>query len=428
MNKVKDWFLKMSMIKKIILIILVLALGFFAYKKLTAANGGKATYETAKVERGTLVVAVTGSGAVTSSNNSNVTTSATGVVKTLYVKDGDMVATGDKIAEIDLDLEGRQKNAQAYASYQSAQNSLQSAKDALYATQADLFTKWQTYFDLAESDAYKNDDGTVKAEERKSKTEFLVTQNNWLSAEAKYNAQQKAVTQAQTALSSAWYSYQQASPIIYAPISGTVSGFSLQVGSVINSQSSSNTSATTNKIAGIKTDAMPTISINLTEIDVPKIKVGDRATVTFDAFADKTFTGKVVSIDLIGTSSSGVTTYPAVILLDTKSNEILPNMASSANIITDTKDDVLLVSSSAVTTQNGASTVQVMKNGKAQSVAVEVGLSSDDQIEITSGLKEGDTIITSTVQSGQTTGTGSSRSTTSPFGGFGSSGAVRVIR
>jgi len=407
--------------KKIIIIIAILGIGWFGFSRFINSKKNQVRYETTKVERGSLVVAVTGSGTVSSNNNSNITTSATGVVKNLFVKDGDTVKTGDKILEIELDLEGLQKYTQAYAAYQAAQNSLQSTKDALYTAQADLFTKWQTYYNLAESDKYMGSDDKPKTEERNSNTEFLITQDNWLASEANYKLKEKAVTQAQTSLNSSWYSYQQASPIIYAPISGTVSGLSLQIGSVINSQSSSNTTATTNKIASIKTDAMPTISVNLTEIDVPKVKVGDKATITFDAFTDKTFTGKVISIDLIGTVSSGVTSYPTVILLDTKSDAILPNMAASASIITDTKDEVLLVPLSAVTTENGASTVQVMKNGKPQTVTVETGLVSDEQIEITSGLKEGEVVVTSVVQSNSSS---QQKQTSSPFGG----GTFRMMR
>ena len=177
----------------------------------------------------------------------------------------------------------------------------------------------------------------------------------------------------------------------------------------------------TNKIANIKTDALPTLSINLTEIDVPKIKIGDKATITFDAFSDKTFTGKVISIDTVGSVSSGVTNYPTVILLDTKSNTILPNMGVSANIITDTKDDVLLVSSSAVKTDdNGNNYVQILKNGKPINQNIEVGLSSDSQTEIISGLIEGETIITSTTQATST----STQQTQSVFGGFGNRGGA----
>lgn len=421
MKKIKDFIIKLSLVKKIVLLVVIFAVGYFIVSKLFFNKSSQITYQTEKVTKGSLIVTVTGSGTVASTNSSNITTSATGVVKNIYVKDGDVVKTGDKIAELELDLEGQQKSSQAWASYQSAKNSLQTAKDNLYSAQADLYTKWQSHFDLATSSLYENSDGTPNTPERQSQTDYKVSENNWLSAEAKYKAQQKAIEQAQLSLNTAWYSYQQASPIIYAPISGTVSGLSLQMGTVINSQSSSNTSATTNKIANIKTDALPTLSINLTEIDVPKIKIGDKATITFDAFSDKTFTGKVISIDTVGSVSSGVTNYPTVILLDTKSNVILPNMGITANIITNTKDNVLLVSSSAVKTDDsGNNYVQILKNGKPVNQNVEIGLVSDTQTEIISGLNEGDTVITSTSQAISTT----TQQTQSVFGGFGGNRGV----
>lgn len=427
MDKIKNLFLKMSLLKRVILIVVVLAVGYFSVSKLFLNKSNKVEYQTEKAAKGNLIVTVTGSGTVASTNSSNITTEATGVVKNIYVKDGDIVKTGDKIAELELDLEGQQKSSQAWASYQSAKNSLQTTKDSLFSTQADLFTKWQSYYDLSTSSKYENSDKTPNIPERQSQTEFRISEDNWLSAEAKYKSQQKAIEQAQSSLNTAWYSYQQASPIIYAPISGTVSGLSLQIGSVINSQSSSNTSATTNKIANIKTDALPTLSINLTEIDVPKIKIGDKSTITFDAFSDKTFTGKVISIDMVGSVSSGVTNYPTVILLDTNSNAILPNMGVSVNIITNTKDDVLLISSSAIkTNSDNTNYVQILKNGKPTDQTVEIGLASDSQTEIVSGLSEGDTVVTSTTQAtGITT-----QQTKSVFGGGlgggGTSGNVRI--
>ncbi len=418
MDKVKNWFIKMSLIQKFLFFLVIIITGYFIVSKIFLSRSNKATYQTEKASKGNLVVTVTGSGAVASTNSSNITTSATGVVKNIYVKDGGVVKTGDKIAELELDLEGQQKSSQSWASYQSAKNSLQTAKDNLYSVQADLFTKWQSHFDLSTSSLYENGDGTPNTPERQSQTEYRISEDNWLLSEAKYKAQQKAIEQAQSSLNTAWYSYQQASPIIYSPISGTVSGLSLQIGTVINSQSSSNTSATTNKIANVKTDALPTLSINLTEIDVPKIKISDKATITFDAFSDKTFTGKVISIDTVGSVSSGVTNYPTVILLDTKSNEILPNMGISANIITNTKDDILLISSSAVKTDdNGNNYVQILKNGKPVNQNIEIGLSSDTQTEITSGLQEGDVVITATTTA---TTTKSSTNTQSVFGGLNS--------
>lgn len=422
LTSVKDWFLKSSVLVKIIIVLVIVAIGWFAVSKIIGTKSTKAQYQTTQVTKGTLIVSVTASGQVASTNNTSITTQASGVVSKIYVKDGDTVKAGDKIADIDLDIYGKQKSMSSLASYQSAQNALNSTKSDLYTTQSTMFTKWSTFMDLAQNSTYQNSDGSPNDLNR-ALPQFHIAQDDWLATEAKYKNQQNVVTQAQTALSSAWYSYQQLSPTIYAPISGKISGLSLQVGSVIGAStttttttsSGSTSSNSSTKIANVRTDAAPTINVNLTEVDAPTVKTEDQATLTFDAFTGKTFTGKVVSIDTAGSVSSGVTSYPATILLDSNVEEIYPNMSTTANIITATKNDVLLVPTAAVQTQNDQTYVRVLKNGKPQQVNVETGLSSSTQIEITSGLSEGDNVITSTVSS---TTSGSSTSA-SPFSSFG---------
>lgn len=415
----KKWFLKQSTVIKIVTVFIFIAFIWFAYTKIFTAGSDKIQYQTATAEKGTLVVSVTGSGNVSTTNSTSASTQATGVISKVYVKDGDQVQTGDKIAEIDLDLLGKQRAAQALANYQSANNNLDAAKANLYTTQSDMFAKWKIFYDLATSSTYQNSDGTPNNDNR-GLAQFHIPQDDWLAAEAKYKNQQNVVIQAQTAVNSAWYNYQQNSSTVYAPISGTVTGLALRVGQVIaeSINSSTNTQNST-KIASVKTDALPTVIINLSEIDVPKVKVGMKATVTFDTFPDKTFAGKVVSVDTTGVVSSGVTNYPVAVELENKSDSILPNMAASANIITQTKDNVLLVPTSGVQTQNGESTVRVMKNGQPQTVTVDIGLSSDTQTEIASGIKEGDTVITGITQTGTT-----SSGQTSPFGTFGGGGGA----
>jgi HlyD family secretion protein len=410
--KVKNWFFQTSLTKKIIILSVIVIGGWFIFSRLSKPTKGQTSYQTSQVEKGTLIVAVTGSGQVSTANNTSVTTEATGVVSNLFVKDGDEVEAGDKIAEIDLDIIGQQKVAQALASYQGAKNSLESARASLYSLQSDMFTQWKEHYDLATNSTYQNSDG-VPNESNRALAQFHISEDDWLASEAKYKNQQNVVTQAQTSLSASWFAYKQSSSIIYAPISGTVSGLSLQIGSVIASSQSDTQS--TSKIASIKTKALPTVTINLTEIDVPKIKIDDKATVIFDALPDKTYTGKVISIDKTGMVNSGVTTYPTMIKLDIESNDILPNMAASANIITATKDNVLLVPASSIQNQDDETYVRVMKNGELQEVAVEVGLSSDTQAEIISGLLEGDTVVTGIIQSA--TGGQSSQSPFSSFGG-----------
>ncbi len=418
----------LSIMVKIILILALAGAGWALFSNVNGRKNEQPQYQTALAEKGTLVIAVTGSGQVSTANSASVTTRATGVVSEIYVQDGDMVKAGDAIAKVDPDMVGRQNESQALASYQSAKNNLDSARTGLFSLQSAMLGEWKSHYELATNSTYQNADGTPNNGNR-TLADFHISQDNWLAAEAKYKNQQNVVSQAQTSLNAAWLSYQESSSTIFAPISGEVSGLSLQVGSVISASSSTNTSVSATKIASIKTKAPPTITINLTEIDIPKISVGNKATVTFDALVDKTFTGKVISIDTTGTVSSGVTTYPTVIRLDTDPGTILGNMAASVNIIVQTKQNVLLVPNASIQTQNGMSTVRVMKNNVVSEKPIEVGLASDSQTEILSGISEGDAVVTSVIQT--TTGTSNQgQSIFSSFGGARNAGgsAIRLGR
>ena len=426
-RKGKKWFVTKSVWSRIFILLVIFGVvGSISYS-LFSTKKSTTQYQIGTVEKGMLIVSVTGSGTVSSANNTNITTQATGVVSKLYVKDGDKVKSGDKIMEIDLDLDGKQTESQALSSYQSAKNNVDSAKANMYSMQSSMFTNWDTFMKIAQNGTYEYEDGSPNNINR-SLPEFHIANDNWLAAEAKYKIQQNIVYQSQTALNSAWSAYQKSSSIVYAPISGTVSGFALQLGSVISSNASSQNSNVSNtKIANVKTDATPIVSINLTEIDVPKITIGDKATITLDAYPDKTFTGKVVSIDTVGSITSGVSTYPTVIKLDTDTTTILPNMAVSASIITERKNDVLMVPSSSVQqNEDGSSYVQIMKNNLVSKVNIETGISSDSQMEIVSGLSEGDVVVTATIKAT----TASSTSTTSPFSAWGgrSGAATRIGR
>lgn len=417
------WFIKSSLLTKLIILAIIISIGWFTIPKFLNTKSKQPQYQTAKAEKGTLTIIVTASGQVSQANSATVDTKASGVVSKIYVENGQKVKTGDKIAEIDMDLEGKQRASSAWSSYQSARNTLENARISYFTLQSDMLTKWKSYMDIAQSSTYQNSDSSPKKDARQL-PQFMSTSDDWLATEAKYKNQENVVAQAQTALNSVWLSYQQTSSTVYAPISGTVTGLSLQIGSVLTAQSNSSGTSTAQKIASIQTGASPVIQVNLTQIDTPKVKIGNRATLTFDAFPGKTFTGKVVSIDTIGSVSSGVTTYPAVIKLDTEVPEIFSNMTASANIITQIKDNAILVPISAVQTQDGQSTVRIMKNSRVEQVNVETGFSSNTQTEIVAGLSEGDTVVTSVISSAQT-GQQRSSQTQSPFGGFGGGGFRR---
>lgn len=403
---------KKRMIVFAVLGILVIFLGFrFFGKKQT-----KPQYQTAKAEKGALVQTVTASGQVSAANNTSVTTQASGVVSKVFVKNDQTVKTGDKIAELELDLDGKLRASQALASYQSAKNTLESAKATFYSLQSTMLTDWKTYMDTAQSSSYQNADGSPKSDQRQL-PQFVSGSDDWLYAEAKYKNQQAVVVQAQTSVNSGWLNYQQASPVIYAPINGTVTGLSLQKGTVLLAQSNSSGSASSQKIASIKTNAAIQLKVNLTEIDVINVKIGDKATVTFDAVPGKTYTGGVISIDTIGAVSSGVTVYPAVIGLDAEVPVILPNMAVNAKIITNILNNIILIPSSAVQTANGRSTVRILKNGQVSQAMVETGGANDTETAVISGISEGDAAITGVTNATPTSGRAGASSPFSALGG-----------
>jgi macrolide-specific efflux system membrane fusion protein len=402
-----------------ILIIILIILGLGAWRFL-GGKGQQPQYQTAKVEQGTIVSSVNASGKVLTANLVSITTSASGIVKAVNVKDGDIVSTSQKIAEITLDAQGQQKNAAAWSSYLSAKNNIDAANATAYTLRSTKDTAWKKFYDLATNSQYQNSDGSPREDQRNSSAEFQSAQADWLAAEAKYKNQQAVIDQIKVAANSAWLSYQLTSSTVSAPISGTIENVGLVEGMVLASQADSSTDSTSTssqRVAVIQNEANPMITIDLTEIDVPKVKIGQKATVTLDSLADKTFTGEVVTIDRIGTTSNNVTSYPVIVQLDTTSNQILPNMAASANIILETKSDVLTIPSAAVQTQAGQSYVRVLRDGRQEQVSVEIGISSDTQTEIISGLSEGDEVTTGTTSTTSTQEQGRSIFGGGSFGG-----------
>jgi HlyD family secretion protein len=199
--------------------------------------------------------------------------------------------------------------------------------------------------------------------------------------------QQLSIQQKQNALSDAREKLADYS--VKAPLSGTIASFSAN----LNDQASSATA-----IATIITDQQ-IAEVSLNEVDVAKIKTGQKTTLTFDAVDELTITGTVAEIDSIGTVTQGVVSYNVKIAFDTQDDRIKPGMSATANILTNVRPDVLLVPSAAVKTQGNSSYVQILENGQPKNQTVQIGLSNDTSTEIMSGLNEGDPVITQTITS-----------------------------
>ncbi|MFH1960614.1 MAG: efflux RND transporter periplasmic adaptor subunit, partial [Patescibacteria group bacterium] len=213
--------------------------------------------------------------------------------------------------------------------------------------------------------------------------------------------------------------YQENSSLIIAPSAGIISDVALAPGFIIAASSTtSNTSGATivsaQTIGNISDPNGHLIAtVSLTEMDIIYVKSNQKVSLVLDVYPDKTFTGKVLSVNTNGSSSSGVTSYPVTIILDPVTVEIYPHMGVTVEIITKISDSAILVTSSAVKSSDNGDYVEVLVNNSPQQVAVTAGDSNNTQTQILSGLNEGDVVITGTIN---TPTTSSGRTTTSPFG------------
>jgi macrolide-specific efflux system membrane fusion protein len=196
---------------------------------------------------------------------------------------------------------------------------------------------------------------------------------------------------------------------VTAPIAGTITTLNVKNGDQLGSSSSGSSagsSGSTSSSSASTSSSTPIViadlgsmkgSISINEVDAAAVKTGQKVSMAFDAIDGLTLTGKVERVSTIGTETSGVVSYPVTIGFDSIDSKVKPQMSLTATITTDVKQDVLLVSSSAIKTSGETSYVMVMKNGSPQRVNVEIGSANDTDTEIKSGLNEGDEVVTQTI-------------------------------
>jgi RND family efflux transporter MFP subunit len=139
------------------------------------------------------------------------------------------------------------------------------------------------------------------------------------------------------------------------------------------------------------------VDVTVDETDVARVAVGKTARITFDAIANRTFNGKVISIAPSGTVTQGVVSYPVSLSIDTR-NQILPaGLTASATVVIDEKNDVLVAPLRAVRRQGRDQVVDVPGPDGARPVprVVKTGVQNDQFVEITDGLQEGEQIVIS---------------------------------
>ena len=202
-----------------------------------------------------------------------------------------------------------------------------------------------------------------------------------------------AVQNAQLSLQSAQEALD--SYTITSPISGTVIEKNLKAGDQLNGGDSG-------AMAVIYDLSQLELQMDVSELDIGQIQPGQTVEITAEALPGQTFTGVVEKVSVNGTTTDGFTTYPVTILLS-EYGDLNPGMNVSAHIIVERAENALCVPAEAV---NSDSTVLVAGEGafaedgvtiadpsKIESRPVTLGRGSQDFVEITSGLEEGETVL-----------------------------------
>ena len=356
---------------------LLLIGGIYWYKK-SQSREVQVQYVTSAAEKGSITSSISASGSVVVDDSANVDPTINGTVANLAVSVGDEVRKGQVLFNIINDDLG--------ISVSSAKISLIQAQQSVESSKA---SKRQADYDL------DHHDGSLATKK--------ILENKLDAAELSLTAAKDNVALAQAKYQKALSDYNEKN--VKSPIDGTVNAVNIKNGDDL-SRLSSNSNSSAPIVIGDLSTLKAEIFVN--EVDVANVAVGQKAVITLDAINGVDFTGKVEKIDALGTIQSGVVSYTVTVSFDELDSRIKPSMTASVSIITDVKQDVIVVPSTAVKNDKGNSYVQVMVNGAPEMRNITVGIENDSSAEIVKGLNIGDEIVTETVDSSATNSSSSS--------------------
>jgi HlyD family secretion protein len=174
------------------------------------------------------------------------------------------------------------------------------------------------------------------------------------------------------------------SPKIEAPFDGVISALPTHIGDVVSIGS---------RALQLDNVSELYLDVQISEVDIPFVEVGQTADLIFDAYFETTFTGEVIEISPVGTSVQGVVEYSVRIRMLDADERIKPGMTAAVNIVVDEKEDVFVIPNDAIVSENGQELVYVKRNGSYEAVAVSLGSYSDFYSEVLEAdIEEGELI------------------------------------
>ncbi|MFD1603891.1 efflux RND transporter periplasmic adaptor subunit [Flavobacterium artemisiae] len=388
---------------------LILVLVLLKKNNVLGNNDEGKEVEIAKVTASTIVETVSATGKIQPEIEVKIASMVSGEIIALNVKEGQVVKKGDLLVKINPDL------------YTSG---LERSVANLAGTKAGL----------TQSDASFKE---AKANYDRNKTLYdkgVISKSDWDKAISAYEVA-KATKQ------SAYFNVQSASAsvteardnlgrtTIYSPADGTISVLNVELGErVLGTQQMAGTELL--RVANLNNME---VEVDVNENDIVKIKIGDEANVEVDAYLKKKFKGIVTSISNSASTtltSDQVTNFKVKVRILKESYQDLlegkpaayspfrPGMTATVDIITTTKTNVLAVPISSVVVKSDTTAVKdfkvedpnekkvapkndkkfecvfVKSGDKAKIRVIKTGIQDDTNIEVTSGLKAGDVVIT----------------------------------
>jgi multidrug efflux pump subunit AcrA (membrane-fusion protein) len=367
-----------------LLIIIFLIVAGIVYKTI---RGNAANYAFDAVTRQAITEEVTETGNVSVAGEYDIPSPSTGILSEIDVQNGDSVTVGQKLFIV-TSTATPQQEAAVWAAYTAAKSALDSANSALFSLQSALFIANQKFV---------NDRGINNPSTDQQNDPVYIEENaNWLQAEANYKNQQSVIAGAQAAVTNAYLAYQATQDsIVTAPVAGTIHNLDGVVGSVVSAlPSSAMPTVVSTPVLIISTGKIRyTISTVVNEVDINKIKVGNKVSITFDGISGATFNGNIIQADEYGANNQGVINYNVFCSVDNGNPLIKSGMTANLTIETNVRNNVLSVINAAIRPYKGTKAVQVIKNGKLEYDPVTTGIKGLDRTEITSGVTEGEKVI-----------------------------------
>lgn len=376
---------KKYIIASVVLIVVIVAL-------CISFKHNSVKYVTTEVTKDTITQYVEASGTIKPINTIEVGTQVSGTVYKIHADYNSQVKKGDLLAELDPSL------FQANVDQSSAK--LNNAKAALAKVKATLAYKKNNY------ERYRH----LYQKNYVSKDDVELAQSNYLQAKAELDAANAEISAASASLNNNLTNLRYSK--IVSPVDGTVISRAVDVGQTV---AASFNTPTLFEVAQDLTKMH--IETSVSEADIGKIKIGQKATYTLDGYQDRTFDGEVTQIRLASTTTNNVVTYTVIISVDNSDGYVIPGMSANVSIVTNQVKDALCVTNAALKFSPESDGKKYEKQGVwvltksgLKRYDVQLGVSDDAKVQIISkDIKEKDKVVTAMTGSKKKTNTTSMR-------------------